>query len=113
GRQVTDCQPTGQRRLRDRNGRPQGRYQPPDPGTARSRGDRHARDPDRQDRPVNSAAPYMGIGQPMWAGVVTVFDRASGTGTVLAEDGTEYPFHCIEVADGTRTIEEGTRVTFE
>ena len=32
---------------------------------------------------------------------------------VTAGDGTAYPFHCTEIADGTRTIAVGTRVEFE
>lgn len=56
---------------------------------------------------------YMGVGATVLHGTVTEFDDRAGTGTVTADDGTTYPFHCIEIADGTRTIEEGSRVTFE
>lgn len=56
---------------------------------------------------------YMGTGTVQHRGTVTAFDPTAGTGVVTADDGTPYPFHCIEIADGTRTIEEGTRVTFE
>jgi len=45
-------------------------------------------------------------------GTVTEFD-AVGLGSVDAADGTRYPFHCIEIADGSRRIEVGTAVTFE
>ena len=45
-------------------------------------------------------------------GVVTSFDEPRGLGTIDAE-GTEYPFHCTAIADGTRTIEVGAAVTFE
>ncbi len=47
------------------------------------------------------------------AGVVTEFDAAAGLGTIRTDDGTEYRFHCVEIADGTRRIEVGTDVTFE
>jgi cold shock CspA family protein len=45
-------------------------------------------------------------------GTVTAFDDPRGWGTIEA-DGTEYPFHCTALLDGTRTIEVGTTVTFE
>ncbi|MGB0111936.1 MAG: hypothetical protein WBP59_01830, partial [Ilumatobacteraceae bacterium] len=44
--------------------------------------------------------------------VVTAFDDHVGLGTITGDDGTEYPFHCIEIADGSRTISTGTAVTF-
>ncbi|MGA7757266.1 MAG: cold shock domain-containing protein [Ilumatobacteraceae bacterium] len=46
-------------------------------------------------------------------GVVTAFDEQSGLGVVTAENGTDHPFHCIEIADGTRTIEVGAEVSFD
>ena len=46
-------------------------------------------------------------------GVVTSFDDPRGLGEVTADDGTTYPFHCTAIADGTRTIAEGTAVRFE
>jgi len=55
----------------------------------------------------------MGTGHPRLTGTVATFDGRAGTGTIAANDGATFPFHCIEVADGTRTIAEGTRVTFE
>lgn len=54
---------------------------------------------------------YMGRGAPVHHGHVAEFDRAAGTGTVVG-DGVTYPFHCIEIADGSRTIEPGTPVAF-
>jgi len=45
-------------------------------------------------------------------GVVTAFDAAVGLGEVERADGVRFPFHCIELADGTRTIELSTAVTF-
>lgn len=47
-------------------------------------------------------------------GVVVAWDEHKGYGTVRADDtGAEHFFHCTQIADGTRTIEEGTAVTFE
>jgi cold shock CspA family protein len=45
-------------------------------------------------------------------GTVTEFDEPRGWGTVEA-GGIGHPFHCTQIADGTRTIEVGTQVTFE
>lgn len=55
---------------------------------------------------------YMGSGAPLLHGTVTEFDESSATGTVTDTSGTAYPFHCIEVADGSRTIAAGTPVEF-
>jgi cold shock CspA family protein len=46
-------------------------------------------------------------------GTVTEFDEARGLGEVTAGDGTVHPFHCTQIADGSRTIAVGTLVTFE
>ena len=46
-------------------------------------------------------------------GVVTEFDDDAGLGTITAEDGTPYRFHCTAIADGTRTIDVDTKVDFE
>lgn len=46
------------------------------------------------------------------AGTVVAFDAAVGLGEVRRADGVRFPFHCIEIADGTRTIEVATPVTF-
>lgn len=45
-------------------------------------------------------------------GVVEAFDDAAGYGEVTADDG-QWFFHCTAIADGTRSIEVGTPVTFE
>jgi cold shock CspA family protein len=45
--------------------------------------------------------------------VVAEFDEARGLGTITADDGTARPFHCTAIADGTRTIEVATPVTYE
>ena len=46
-------------------------------------------------------------------GSVSRFDEHRGLGEITADDGTAYPFHCTGIADGTRTIEVGTRVRFD
>ena len=45
-------------------------------------------------------------------GEVVAFDRQVGLGEVRAADGTVYPFHCIEIADGSRDIAVGVAVQF-
>lgn len=46
-------------------------------------------------------------------GLVSFFDDERGLGRVADEDGSELPFHCTAIADGTRTIAVGTPVVFE
>ena len=50
-------------------------------------------------------------------GIVSEFDEATGLGTITSDSANELesviPFHCISIADGTRTISPGTRVRFE
>jgi cold shock CspA family protein len=46
-------------------------------------------------------------------GTVASFDDHRGYGTVRADDGRELFFHCTTIADGTRTIEVGARVTYD
>ncbi len=46
-------------------------------------------------------------------GTVTAFDVDRGLGTVTDVGGRELPFHCTAIADGSRRIEVGTRVTFD
>jgi cold shock CspA family protein len=46
-------------------------------------------------------------------GSVIAFDDGRGLGEVADEAGTTYPFHCVEIADGTRTIAVGTTVRFD
>ena len=45
-------------------------------------------------------------------GVVVAFDAAVGLGEIQRVDGVRFPFHCIEIADGTRTIDLDTPVSF-
>jgi CspA family cold shock protein len=46
-------------------------------------------------------------------GVVSAFDAHVGRGVVRADDGGEYGFHCVQIADGARTIAVGTKVEFD
>ncbi len=46
-------------------------------------------------------------------GRVVAFDEHRGLGELTADDGTVLAFHCTAIADGTRTIDVGTEVTFE
>lgn len=43
-------------------------------------------------------------------GRVSRWDEAGGYGDVSTEDGRLLFFHCTAIADGSRTISEGTRV---
>jgi cold shock CspA family protein len=45
-------------------------------------------------------------------GAVTEFDEHVGLGTIVDDDGVPYLFHCIEIADGSRTIAVGAVVSF-
>ncbi len=45
-------------------------------------------------------------------GVVTKFDDSVGLGMITESDGTEVPFHCTAISDGTRVVELGTIVCF-
>jgi cold shock CspA family protein len=45
-------------------------------------------------------------------GTVSEFDGASGLGVVSDVAGERWPFHCVSIVDGTRTIEPGTPVEF-
>lgn len=41
------------------------------------------------------------------------FDEAKGLGAVTVDDGGNYLFHCVEIADGTRAIDVGRPVMFQ
>ena len=45
-------------------------------------------------------------------GRVVSFDDASGLGIVADAGGVSHRFHCISIADGTRTIAVGSTVSF-
>jgi cold shock CspA family protein len=51
-------------------------------------------------------------GRSILVGTVTGFDEDRGWGT-LESGGRDYPFHCTQIADGTRTIDVGAEVAFE
>ncbi len=46
------------------------------------------------------------------AGTVSEFDEHRGLGVVTGGDGNHYPFHCTQIADGSRTIAVGAEVRF-
>ena len=46
-------------------------------------------------------------------GQVVDFDEHVGLGHVAGEDGRRLLFHCVEIADGTRTIPVGQDVEFD
>jgi cold shock CspA family protein len=46
-------------------------------------------------------------------GRVLAFDEDAGFGTVEADDGREFFFHCTQIADGSRTIAVGANVRFD
>jgi cold shock CspA family protein len=46
-------------------------------------------------------------------GTVSAFDEHRGIGTISADDGKVYPFHCTQIIDGTRTIDVGAAVELE
>jgi cold shock CspA family protein len=44
-------------------------------------------------------------------GTVSVFADDRGLGEIVADD-TSYSFHCVSIADGSRTIAVGVSVSF-
>lgn len=46
-------------------------------------------------------------------GVVTAFDDYVALGEITDNDGVVWPFHCVSIADGSRTIAVGSHVLFE
>ena len=57
-------------------------------------------------------APSFAVGLGEGSGIVVSFDDPRGIGLVRSDAGVDYPFHCTAIADGTRTIVEGVRVTW-
>jgi cold shock CspA family protein len=45
-------------------------------------------------------------------GTVRTFDAVRGYGTVESDDGRSWFFHCTQIADRTRAINVGARVSF-
>jgi hypothetical protein len=48
---------------------------------------------------------------PRRAGVVSSFDAREGLGTLALDDGGTVGFHATQLADGTRRVEVGARIT--
>jgi cold shock CspA family protein len=46
-------------------------------------------------------------------GRVAEFDAAVGLGVIVDDEGRRYPFHCVEIADGSRDIAVGAVVRFD
>lgn len=46
-------------------------------------------------------------------GTIVDFDEHAGHGTLRDDAGPVLFFHCTAIADGSRTIEPGTRVAFD
>ena len=86
-------------RLRGRDGGPEADINTLIPALKDRGATGHHRAADRQDRPLR---PVAGAA----SGRVD-FD-AAGLGVVRGDDGTAYPFHCTQIADGSRTIAVGT-----
>jgi len=49
----------------------------------------------------------------MHRGSVIEFDESRGLGEIVDDDGNVFAFHCVEIADGTRSIAIGTPVRFD
>lgn len=45
-------------------------------------------------------------------GTVVAFFSERGTGLVEEDGGSRWPFHCVELADGSRTVPVGAPVVF-
>ena len=45
-------------------------------------------------------------------GTVTEFDEHRGLGSITSDDGRAFPFQCVAIADGSRSIPAGTAVEF-
>ena len=45
-------------------------------------------------------------------GTVVEFDEERGTGEVETAEGRRLFFHCTAIADGSRTVEPGRKVSF-
>jgi cold shock CspA family protein len=54
--------------------------------------------------PVGTTGPHLGR--------VASFDSTRGLGTVTDDSGARYAFHATAIADGTRRVDVGTRVSY-
>lgn len=63
------------------------------------------------DKPVGAPGARKSDTQGLVVGVVDSFDIDAGLGIVSSEKGS-WMFHCTTIADGSRHIEERTRVAF-
>jgi CspA family cold shock protein len=53
------------------------------------------------------------MGSRRLVGTVVRFDEAAGLGDIeSAGEAGRYPFHCTQIADGSRTVAVGARVSF-
>jgi CspA family cold shock protein len=59
--------------------------------------------------PARPVAVPLGI----CTGVVLQFDDPRGLGEVASDAGVTYPFHCANIANGTRQIDVGAAVTWK
>ena len=46
-------------------------------------------------------------------GAVIEFDDHRGVGVIRTADGSDHPFHCTQIADGSRTMAVGATVEFD
>lgn len=46
------------------------------------------------------------------SGTVTAFNDAHGLGEITDSASVVWPFHCVSIADGSRTIDVGQSVKF-
>jgi hypothetical protein len=46
------------------------------------------------------------------AGQVVAFDAHAGLGDIKDQHGAVWPFHCVSVSDGSRSVEIGAHVKF-
>lgn len=46
-------------------------------------------------------------------GTVADFDAHVGLGTIVAQDGRKFSFHCTQIADDSREVTPGQHVRFD
>ncbi len=62
---------------------------------------------------MTDTAPPAAVSHGRRTGTVTAFDPQVGLGRIAGADGAAFGFHCVAIADGSRTIDPGTQVCFE